>query len=283
MDSGKASRTAILTAAARAAHFQVHGGEPIFRDRFALALSGVRDAEALREAQQRWLPLDARRVCAFFALRHRYSEDRLRLALTRGVRQVILLGAGLDSLALREPRLVERIALVEIDHPDTQRWKLARLETLGLSAPGVVYVAVDFQREKLEQRLALAGVPLDVPTFVAWLGVTQYIGGGALRETFSFVATRPPGSEIVFDPILEPALLEPAERVYSEIAAQRSAAFGEPWISYFEPEALERRLAEHGFREVERLTPELAAARYYGGQPQGVTPLHAWQMVSAVV
>lgn len=233
--------------------------------------------------QSGWGPADAARTCAFFALRHRYAEDRLQRALERGVGQVVLLGAGLDSLALRRPALAREVALFEIDHPDSQRWKLARLEALGLATPGVRHVPVDFQTERVETRLVECGVELDRPIFFSWLGVAQYVDRAVADGTFAFVAARPPGSELVLDAIVASELLEPGERIFNEVAAARSAARGEPWLSTFDPVALEGQLASAGFSSVERLTPELAASRYYGGQPAGVTPLHAWQMFAATV
>jgi methyltransferase (TIGR00027 family) len=130
-------------------------------------------------------------MCAYFALRQRYSEDKLRQAVERGVRQAILLGAGLDSLALRRPALAQEITLVEVDHPESQRWKLARLEELRLDTPGVIYVPVDFGSEDLQQRLVESGIHLNQPTFFSWLGVTQYIDREATDATLNFIARQP--------------------------------------------------------------------------------------------
>lgn len=283
MTPGRASATAITTAAARAAHLLVHEGEPIFRDTFALPLSGVASLDKLREMQARWAPADAGRCCAFFALRHRYAEDRLERALARGVEQVVLLGAGLDSLALRRPTLAHEVALFEVDHPESQRWKLERIAELGLGVPGVRFVPVDFQTERLEARLVESGLRLNRPIFFTWLGVAQYVDRPVADAMFAFIAARPAGSELVLDAIVRDDLLDPGERVFNEVASQRSAERGEPWLSYFDPIALEGQLAATGFASVERLTPELAAVRYYRGQPARVRPLHAWQMLAAVV
>jgi methyltransferase (TIGR00027 family) len=283
MNPGRPSRTAISAAAARAAHLLIYEGTPILADEFALKLIGIPGPTELREALERWGTPSPARVCANFALRQRFCEDKLQQAIERGVRQAVLLGAGLDSLALRRPALPHEITLVEVDHPDSQRWKLARLEELRLSAPGVIYVPVDFSSENLEQRLAESGIKLDQPTFFSWLGVTQYIDRTACDATLGFIATRPRGSEVVVSFIAEDDLLEAQERAISKHAAEQSAARGEPWITYFDPTELEKHLVDIGFTAIERLTPTLAASRYYGGQPAGVAPLEAWQVVSARV
>ena len=281
MKPGKPSRTAIAAAAARAGHLYVHDGAHIHVDDFALRLIGISDPNQLLDSLRQWNTPSPARVCAYFALRHRFAEDQLQQALERGVRQVILLGAGLDSLALRRPTLAGAVTLVEVDHPDSQRGKLARLEELGLQTPSVLYVSVDFAKESLELRLAESGVTLDQPTFFAWLGVTQYIDRAACDATLGLIAGRPRGSEVVFDFIVRNELLVPLERAFSEAASEASAVRGEPWLTYFDPTELEEHLSDLGFSKIHRLTPQLAASRFYAGQPVDVTPLEAWQLVSA--
>jgi methyltransferase (TIGR00027 family) len=261
----------------------MHPGVPIHVDDFALRLIGISGPDELLEAVGRWTTPSPARVCAYFALRQRFAEDQLGRAIERGIRQIVLLGAGLDSLALRRPGLATELVLVEVDHPDSQSWKLARLEELGLETPSVVYLPVDFGSERLEERLRASRLDLDQPTYFSWLGVTQYIERAASEATLGLIAGRPRGSEVVFDFIVRDDLLAPTERAFSEAAAANSSVRGEPWLTYFDPSELEGQLADLGFTQTERLTPELAAARYYSAQPAGVTPLEAWQVVSARV
>ena len=284
MELGKPSQTAITAALFRAAHLHLFGGPMIHEDTFALRLSGLGGLDELRAfaAQVEQLNFPLRRASAYFASRHRFSEERLRAAVDRGVDQVVLLGAGLDSFALRHPRVPNDILFVEIDHPDSQRWKRERLASLGLDTPGVHYVPVDFASQDLQKELARAGVDPGKRTFFAWLGVTQYIADTASYETLSLVAQHASGSEIVFDVILPTEAQPSDEREMSRISAEASAARGEPWVSYFEPEQLDGRLASLGFSRVEWLTPEAAGA-YYEGQPAEVRPLSAWRLVAATV
>jgi methyltransferase (TIGR00027 family) len=284
MRSGQQSHTAMAAAAARAAHVLLYSDAPIFSDTFAATLLGLNDREALRTAFERVpLAISPARVAAFFALRHRWAEDRLALAVERGVRQFVLLGAGLDTFALRRPELAERIRVFEVDHPDTQRWKRERLAELGLETPRVTYVPVDFEREQLEDRLVAAGLRLEAPLFVTWLGVVQYLEQSAVDAVLRWVAARPPGSEVVFDFIVRHDLARDLdERAASERVQANSAERGEPWLTYVDPDALPRDLRVLGFSVIERLLPELAAARYYADQPDGVTPLDVWQAAAAI-
>jgi O-methyltransferase involved in polyketide biosynthesis len=179
MRPGQHSYTAMAAASARAAHTHLYGDVRIFADDFAAALIGLTDHATLRELfEAPHTTMSPARSAAFFALRHRFAEDRLALAIERGVRQLVLLGAGLDTLALRRSDLTER--------------------------------------------------------------------------------------------------------TFSEGVQANSAARGEPWLTYIAPEALPRDLSALGFGAVERLTPALAAERYYEGQPDGVTPLTVWQAVAAI-
>jgi methyltransferase (TIGR00027 family) len=268
----------------RAAHLHLFAGAKIHADTFALQLSGVGGYDELRafaeQVEQSKFPL--RRVSAYFAARHRFSEERLRAAVDRGVEQVIILGAGLDSFALRHPQLAKDVVFVEVDHPDSQRWKRERLASLGLDTPDVHYAAIDFAAQDLQTELASAGVDRAKPTFFAWLGVTQYIPDEAVYETLSLVARHASGSEIVFD-VIVPIEAQPSDqRAISRMSARVSAARGEPWVSYFEPEELAGRLASLGFNRVDWLTPQ-AAGVYYEGQPTEVRPMSAWQLIAARV
>lgn len=284
MELGKPSQTAISAALFRAAHLHLFAGPKIHQDTFALPLSGVGGYDELRAFAQQVeeLKFPLRRASAYFASRHRFSEERLRVAVDRGVEQVIILGAGLDSFALRHPQVPKEVLFVEIDHPDSQRWKRERLASLGLDTPGVRYLPIDFASQDLQNELAAAGVDRAKPSFFAWLGVTQYIAEEAAYETLSLVARHVSGSEIVFDVILPMDVQPPDEREISRMAAEVSAARGEPWVSYYAPEPLTGRLVSLGFNPVEWLTPEAARA-YYEGQPTEVRPLSAWQLIAATV
>lgn len=280
MKAGVASSTAISTAALRAAHLLLFDAPKIFEDTLALDLTGLETRENLRAfLHKRPLP-DLERVSAYFALRHRFSEDRLWQALKRGVRQVVLLGAGLDTLALRHPDLLNRVRFIEVDHPDSQAWKRERLSALGLAAGNVDYVQVDFATQDLAGELSSAGIEPDVPTFFAWLGVTQYISEDAVTQTLSLAARHAPASEIVFDVIRPLDGLPPDEFAISDAARAFSTRRGEPWLSYFTPEALDPNLRAMGYSQIMWLTKEEAAI-YYAGQR--TSPLTAWQLIAAVV
>lgn len=282
MEPGSPSATAISVASLRAAHLHLFDGPKIHQDTFALQMSGAKDVEELRARLDKTKLPDLPRVSAYFACRHRFSEDRMRAALARGVRQVVLLGAGLDTLALREPDLPATVQFVEIDHPDTQRWKLERLQSLGLTANGVKYVPVDFASQNLKDGLLAADVQMERPTFFAWLGVTQYISEGAAMSTLSLVRQHAAGSEIVFDFIVPFDDLPEDELQISSAARAASQGRGEPWTTFYRAEEIAAHLVAIGFAGVQPLTLD-GAENYYAGQPVEIAPLKAWRLISAIV
>jgi len=224
----------------------------------------------------------ARRLRAHVVLRSRFTEDRLANAVVeRGVRQYVLLGAGLDTFALRQPEWARNITIVEIDQPATQAAKRARLTELGIVVPSnVVYQSVDFETTTLRDALLAAGVDVNAPAFFSWLGVTMYLSEEAVDQVLRTVGGLPSGTEIVLtfatppDPLEEPARLD---------FAQRAAEVGEPWITFFTPPALEERLRSFGFTTVKFLTPEAAREQYFSHRSDGLEAPRRVSVVSAVV
>ena len=144
MREGQFSRTALGAAGRRAAH-QVVDGARVFADPLALRILGP-DADAA-VAEARADPA-MRGLRLYVAMRSRFAEDAARRAIARGVRQVVVLGAGLDTFAYRvEP--VEGLRVTEVDHPATQAEKRRRLAAAGIAAPShVVYAGCDFETRR---------------------------------------------------------------------------------------------------------------------------------------
>ncbi|MBM2619106.1 class I SAM-dependent methyltransferase [Actinoplanes sp. LDG1-06] len=249
MRRGQPSRTAMSAARYRAAHQILEGGE-IFRDPLAVRILGVAEPDLLADAPRRGMRL-------FIAARTRFAEDALATAVAHGVREMVVLGAGLDTFAYRNPHPGLRVT--EVDHPDTQAWKRERLAGSGISAPSsLTYLGVDFEKESLADRLHLDG-----PAFFLWLGVVPYLTLDGFRETVRVVAARE-GNEMVFDYAQPPSQMPAERREWLEARAARVAKLGEPWLTYFEPEEVASLLGASEFGEIEDLGPSELAARYFG-------------------
>jgi methyltransferase (TIGR00027 family) len=263
MQERQPSRTALGAAGYRAAH-QVLDGAAVFADPFAHAILGDQ-AEAIIAA----LSADPSQAPArlFMAARSRFSEDAVAAAVTRGVRQAVVLGAGLDTFAMRNPHAELGLRVFEVDHPETQAWKLSRLAAAGLAIPTTLtFAPVDFEGDGLAAGLRDASFAPDQPAVFVWLGVAPYLGRPAIAATLGYIA-RIADAEVVFD-YSEPLENYPPER-RAEMTAlgARAAAIGEPWLSHFDPGEMAELLRDQGFDILEDLTAGAITARYLGGEP----------------
>lgn len=256
MREAEPSRTAFGAAALRAVH-QEADDPRIFTDPLARRILGADETPG-----RAW---DQPRLRLFIAVRHRFAEDALAAAVGRGTRQVVVLGAGLDTFAYRNPFPQTRV--FEVDHPATSAWKRERLAETGIEVPeNVSYVAMDFEREALAARLADAGFDAEQPAFFMWLGVVPYLSTEAVRATLSVIASVPDG-EVVLD------YVRPVEHAPAEARADRQnlvdhvAEVGEPLRPGLEPEDLHAMLRELWFDDIEDLGRREIRSRYLGLPP----------------
>ena len=265
------SATAQRVAMRRAAH-QLLDDPKIFDDPVALRIIGKDSASALQADPHQFevTPLSPY-LRAFIAARSRYAEDELAAVVRRGVRQYVILGAGLDTFAYRNPYPEGVLHVFEVDHPTTQTWKRARLEEIGITLPGdLTFAPVDFETQTLAEGLRGAGYDPGKCTFFSWLGVTEYLTTEAVMATLRFIASAPVGSGVVFDYMISPSLLTPAQRSRFDALARRVASAGEPWQVFFEPGLLTRDLRAMGFGYVEDKGPEEVNAMYFKNRKDGL-------------
>jgi len=267
VQQGVPSRTARAAAMHRAVHQVLDAGR-IFCDPLALRILG-QDAETISAAAAREEPW--RRALRFFiAARTRFAEDALASAVERGVRQLIVLGAGLDTFAYRNPHPDLRV--FEVDHPSTQAWKRELLASAAIHAPSsLVFAPLDFERQDLSEALFAVGLDASVPTFVSWLGVVVYLSPAITWSTLRFIASLAGGSQVVFDYTNPLAEVAPAARGTVVAGAERVAAVGEAWINFFDTAQLHRELGALGFPALEDLGPAAIVARYVPSEPLPVS------------
>jgi methyltransferase (TIGR00027 family) len=244
----------------RAAHQVVERGS-VFLDPLAVRIAGADADTLLREAEAE--PA-CRKMRLFIAARSRFAEDALANSFRDGTRQLVILGAGLDTYAWRGT-LRDRLRIFEVDHPATQQWKRDRLMTLGIDIPpSLTFAPVDFERQTLAQGLDGAGFDRDSRAFFTWLGVVPYLSEQAVWSTLRYVAALSGGAEIVFDYSEPTESLSPEMRAQREQRAARLAALGEALIVTFRPDELRNGLLATGYTAVEDLGLTEIAARYFG-------------------
>jgi methyltransferase (TIGR00027 family) len=253
----------------RAVH-QVLDGEPkILDDPIALRLLDPAASDHIRKHAERFAGDGARALRSHVVLRSRFAEDRLAEAVARGVRQYVVLGAGLDTFAYRQPAWARELAIFEIDHPASQDEKRRRLAAGGIAIPGNVrHVAVDFELEPLPDALVRGGVDVTAPVFFTWLGVLMYLTEAAGDAVLRAVSALVPGTEIVFT-FSQPEAPRPSA---APSLAQRAAEIGEPWLTRSDPRELEAKLRAFGFSRAGFLEPADAAALYFRGRTDGLPP-----------
>jgi methyltransferase (TIGR00027 family) len=268
MDNEGPSRTALATAYARAYH-QIADRPRILTDPLAARLLGVTAdelsafVEPTEDRPGSGASYRPRRL--FFAARARFAEDRVAVAVSAGVRQVVVLGAGLDTFAYRNPHPGLRV--FEVDHPATQTWKHHRLAAAGIDRPETVtFVAVDFETHTLATGLASAGFVRAEPAVFVWLGVVFYLTPDTTRVTLEYIAGQAQPVEVIFD-YLQPAGTD-ADRAQLRERANRAAAAGEPWFSYFTPDDIAAQLRSLGFADVEDHSAAELVAGYLDGSAE---------------
>ena len=267
---GEPSRSALSVASLRAVH-QLLDEPQVFPDPIALPLLGASNEAALRDDPFSLNDPLSRGLRGALVARSRFVEDELSRCVAAGVRQYLVVGAGLDTFAYRNPYRDEGLRVFEVDHPGTQQWKQQLLAESGIDVPAsLTFVPADFERDDLGSALRQAGFQPDQAACVSWMGVTMYLTANAVAATLCTVAGFAPGSRLCFDYRLPVTMLNPVERVINEVIGQRVAALGEPWLSTFDPTQLQKQLLDLGFGSAESATPESLNARYFARRKDGL-------------
>lgn len=263
----------------RAAH-QIYDAAPlVFPDPLALPILG---AEYLPEVERTRFKLHKPHSVALRAhlvARSRYAEDLLARAVSNGVTQYVLLGAGLDTFAYRNP--FAQLHVFEVDHPATQQWKRDLLATSEIAIPpSFTYVPVDFEHQQLATQLAAAAFDTKHPAFFAWLGVVPYLTHAAFRSTLAFIASCSSGSGVVMDYGQPRSALPYLEQLAHDSLASRVKLAGEPFQLFFTPHQMAAELS--GFRNLEDLGSTELNARYFTNRSDNLKLLgSAGRIVSA--
>lgn len=268
------SPTAQLAAAHRAYHL-MHDRPTILEDSAAIWLLGPPLSVVLRVAPLRWLFWErllarVRPISAFIVIRSRYAEDCLEHSVSDGCRQYVILGAGLDSWALRHDP--SQVKVFELDHPATQKWKEARIrQRLGAIPAHLALIPIDFEREAITDVLRGPGYDRASRAFVSWLGTIYYLTRGAIETTLASLAmVCAPGSQVVFDYFQPKSMMSPADLQLFEELDQGGTRRGEPLQTLLDSNDVAGMLNSAGFRIVEDLSASEVRHRYLRNRSDGL-------------
>lgn len=296
MEAGRSSISALVTAFSRAYH-TTHDSPKIFNDPLAGRMFAEEERRFLEQALAGLIKMVNPELAAsgpdqatalacvmqnqngpITVSRSRYAEDCLEQAVRQGVRQYVILGAGLDTFAFRRPDLLKRIEVFEVDHPETQASKLQRLSRMGGRCPRRLhFLPFDFTRQGLTDVLWHSSYNPQQPGFFSWLGVTYYLTRAAVFTTLRIIARMAPaGSRVVFDYMDQDAFSPERSARRMQVMQAIASQAGEPMQAGFVPRDLSRELQMLGFRLEEDLGPSEIEQRYFWGRRDGY---HAFEHV----
>jgi methyltransferase (TIGR00027 family) len=264
MKTGEPSKTALGVAIRRAAH-QLADRPPVLDDPIALRMVGEKFPDKMARAMHA-VGRDSR---AFMAVRSRYVEDQLAEFVARGGGQYVLLGAGLDTFAYRNPH--RELRVFEVDLPATQKMKRRMLTAAKIAVPaGLTFVPLDLEHHTLAEDLAGSGFDRSRPAFFGWMGVVPYLSLAAFRASIETIAALPASSGVGFDYAVDPVTLSAVGRVAFDRLSARVAAAGEPFQLFFAPQSMEAELKRAGFQRMEQLDSEQLNERYFHERADGL-------------
>jgi len=170
--------------------------------------------------------------------RTRFIDEAVEKALSQGIRQVVILGAGLDTRPYRLAGM-ERVQVFEVDLPSVQEAKKKRLHKHFGRLPGnVTFVPIDFDKESLEAVFTGTVFDPSKPSMFVWEGVTQYLSEEAVRRTLAFVGKSAPGSVLVFTYVLQSIIERHSDLPGAEKLLEVVAKRGSPWLFGLDPSSV---------------------------------------------
>lgn len=277
------SRTLLPPAIRRAAH-QLLDSPLIFDDPVAVGLVPEAEAESIRADLSSHETMDSILLRSLFALRSRFTEDRLAAAAARSVRQYVMVGAGLETFPWRQPPFAKDMRIFMADHISSLVWTQTKFWERGLPKPAnAFFVPLDIEQHQIAERLTEAGFDTHRPAFFSALGVTQYVERGATERLMKFVASLGAGSEIVLSYVPDEKELDETDRDFARHSAQRAGDLGEEWKTCFVSSELVMRLETTGFSRITHLTPADAQLIYFAGRHDKLRAPSWEQLVAAIV
>lgn len=261
------SLTAYRVALMRAAH-QLLDHPVVFEDPVALNIVGAKGRSEINQTEQKYKSALNSSLRAIVIARSRLVESELSMAVRQGIRQYVVLGAGLDTFAYRNPYSSDGLRVFEVDHPATQEWKKMSLFKENIPIPATLrFVPVDFETQSLEVQLKDAGFKIGEQAFFSWLGVTMYLTREAFMATLKAIfSLAPSGGLLLFDYITPAVSQNFLRRLIFRLLAKKLARSGEPFKCFLEPESLMDDLSAMGFSHLEDIGPEEINKTFFQGR-----------------
>jgi methyltransferase (TIGR00027 family) len=274
-------RTAVRVALWRAMHVQVDPPPHVLADELGLRLVAPDDGWSRRPDMN---PHATARARASIVARARAIEDLVLEQAGRGVSQYVILGAGLDTFAQRQPQIASTLRVFEIDQPGPQAWKRQRLLELGFGIPDWLHlVPIDFEAGgSWWQQLVAAGFEVGQPAVVASTGVAMYLSREANAATLRQLAVLAPGSTVAMTFMLPLDLVDAEERPSRRSTEKFARAAGTPFLSLFSPSEIVTLAHEAGFKQAQHVSAAELTQRYFAGRADGLRPSSSEELLLAM-
>jgi methyltransferase (TIGR00027 family) len=282
--SEQASRTIVRPALLRAAHQLLDDDPKVLVDPVAVGFVPELSKDAILAQAEALRAPRALLLRSLMVMRSRCAEDRFEQSLQRDIRQIVLLGAGLDTYAWRQPAAARQATLFFVDHPATLAATRAALAAQGRAAPrNLRFVPCNLDAQDLEGALGNHGFDAHQPAIVSALGLFQYLRADTVDAVLATIACWAPGSEIVFTRVLPPEELGGDDLAESCASAGASARMDEPWLTVLPSEAWATRLAALGLLAVNPCAVLEEQRRLFATRRDGLRAPQFEQMLIAMV
>ena len=269
--------TAEGAALGRALHSR-HAQDPVLDDSWAVHLLSPENREQVlassdEAAMQMIEGFDASPIFAVNVGCLRYAEDEVERCIASGISQYLVMGAGLDSFALRRVDLSQAVVVYEVDHPDMQALKRQRIaEAAREPAMLPVFIAVDFECDKLAEKIAISSFDSSQPAVVSWLNTIHYLSEEATSTTLRDLAgLLAPGSRLILNYSADVEFNE-SQLAFITQLLEVTQATGEPFKSRWTPAAFEALLNSIGFAAIEHASEDDLIQRYFSNRSDGLKP-----------
>lgn len=271
--------TAVRTALWRALHAQIDDQPLVFEDNIGLQLVSPDEGW-----QQRPDMKYTTRIRASIVARARFIEDLVLEEYHNGVRQYVILGAGLDTFAQRHPETAPNMQIFEIDQPGTLNWKQKRLAQYKLPIPeSLHFVPVDFEKSSWWDELQKTSFDIQKKTVITCTGVTLYLTRDAIMETLHELSRLQKGSRIAITFNLPVELVDNEDKPLIEMAVKGARESGTPMISFFSPDEILEMAREAGFANPATISTKDMEQLYFANRKDHLVPASGEIFLSATV
>jgi len=268
MTTKQPDNTALRTALWRALHVLTDDKPYIIEDNIGYEL-----IKPEKDWQERPDMKYTKRLRASIVARARFIEDAAKAEIAKGIKQYVLLGAGLDSFAQRNTAISTHVDIYEIDRPDTLAWKEEKLIEHGFKIhDNHHFVPVDFENSSWWDQLIDMGFQVNVPTFVSCTGVTLYLTKEAIIDTLKKMILLASGSTIAIAFYLPIEQLDEEDQPLLEMAIKGAAASGTPFVSFFSIEQIVKLSDEIGLKNIQTISTKDLTERYFKDRGDNLLP-----------